>query len=41
MIGDELGMQQHVAIDEHQVVRRCGGYAQISQARGPEPFVRL
>jgi hypothetical protein len=41
MIGDELRMQQHVAVDEHQVVGVAGGNGEIAQAREAKPRVRL
>ena len=41
MVGDELRMQQHVAVDEDQVVRRVGGDGEIAQAGEAESLVRL
>ena len=41
MIGDEFRMQQHVAVDEHQVLGASRGNRQIAQARDAESVVRL
>ena len=41
MIRDESAMQQHVAVDEHEVVAACSGERKVSQASDPETEMRL
>jgi len=41
MVGDEPVMQEHVAIDEHEVVAACGGEREIAQSSDPETAMRL
>ena len=41
MIGDEATMQQHVAVDEHEVVAARSGEREVSKASDPEAQMRL
>lgn len=41
MVRDESAMQQHVAIDEHEVVAACSGEREVAQASDPETEMRL